>query len=133
MLLTLYDHYGNEKAELQANDSSRQDKAVQGDNVLSLGFTLYEHVSIDVNDYVDFCGERYWALEQYEPAEKSSVEWEYNVKLYGIESLIKRFLVLNNTDGEIAELMHKTVRKLEAMSDAEFDALYIAPDSMMDD
>ena len=37
------------------------------------------------------------------------------------------------TDGEIAELMHKTVRKLEAMSDAEFDALYIAPDSMMDD
>ena len=29
--------------------------------------------------------------------------------------------------------MHKTVQKLETMSDAEFDALYIAPDSMMDD
>ena len=42
-------------------------------------------------------------------------------------------VTLNNTDGEIAELMHKTVRKLEAMSDAEFDALYIAPDSVMDD
>ena len=41
-------------------------------------------------------------------------------------------VTLNNTDGEIAELMHKTVRKLEAMSDAEFDALYIAPDSVMD-
>ena len=41
-------------------------------------------------------------------------------------------VTLNNTDGEIAELIHKTVRKLEAMSDAEFDALYIAPDSMMD-
>ena len=113
MLLTLYDHYGNEKAELQANDSSRQDKAVQGDNVLSLGFTLYEHVSIDVNDYVDFCGERYWALELYEPAEKSSVEWEYNVKLYGIESLIKRFLVLNNTDGENEAVFTLTARPVD--------------------
>ena len=42
-------------------------------------------------------------------------------------------VTLNNKDGEIAELMYKTVQKLEAMSDAEFDALYIAPDSVMDD
>ena len=42
-------------------------------------------------------------------------------------------VTLKNTDGEIAELMYKTVRKLKAMSDAEFDALYIAPDSVMDD
>ena len=42
-------------------------------------------------------------------------------------------VTLNNTDGEIAELMHKTVQKLETMCDAEFDALYIAPDSVMDD
>jgi len=110
MLLTLYDQYGNEKAELQANDSSTQDKEVQADNVLSLGFTLYEHVAIDVNDYVDFGGERYWAIEKYEPAEKSSVEWEYSLKLYGIESLIKRFLVLNNTDGENEAVFTLTAR-----------------------
>ena len=42
-------------------------------------------------------------------------------------------VTLNNTDGEIAELMYKTVQKVETMSDAEFDALYIAPDSVMDD
>lgn len=42
-------------------------------------------------------------------------------------------VTLNNMDGEIAELMYKTVQKLETMSDAEFDALYIAPDSVMDD
>lgn len=100
MLLTLYDQRGNEKATLQSNDSSTQDKEVQGDNVLSLGFTLYAFVPIDVNDYVEFCGERYWAIEKYLPTEKSSVEWEYNVQLYGIESLIKRFLVLNTTDGD---------------------------------
>lgn len=42
-------------------------------------------------------------------------------------------VTLNNKDGEIAELMYKTVQKLETMSDAEFDALYLAPDSVMDD
>ena len=42
-------------------------------------------------------------------------------------------VTLNDMDGEIAELMYKTVRKLEAMTDAEFDKLYIMPDSMMDD
>ena len=42
-------------------------------------------------------------------------------------------VTLKNTDGEIAELMYKTVQKLETMSDAEFDALYIAPDGMMND
>ena len=42
-------------------------------------------------------------------------------------------LPLNELDEEMEELLFKTVRKLEAMSDAEFDALYISPDSMMDD
>ena len=30
-------------------------------------------------------------------------------------------VTLNDVDGEIAELMYKTVRKLESMSDAEFE------------
>ena len=42
-------------------------------------------------------------------------------------------LPLNELDEEMEELVFRTVRKLEAMSDAEFDALYIAPDSMIND
>jgi hypothetical protein len=42
-------------------------------------------------------------------------------------------VTLNDMDGEIAELMYKTIRKLEAMTDAEFEELYIMPDGMMDD
>ena len=113
MLLTLYDQYGNEKLQIQANDSSTQDKEVQGDNVLSLGFALYEYVAIDVNDYVEYCGECYWAVESYLPTEKSSVEWEYGIKLYAIESLIKRFLVLNNTDGENEAVFTLTARPID--------------------
>ena len=115
MLLTLYDQYGSVKATLSPNDTSTQDKEIQGDNVLSLSFTLYEYVGIDVNDYVDFEGERYWAVEKYLPNEKSTVEWEYNVKLYGIESLIKRFLVLKTVDGANEAVFTLTARPIEHM------------------
>ena len=42
-------------------------------------------------------------------------------------------LPLNDLDNEIAELLYKTVQKLEGMTDEEFDALYIVPDEMLDD
>lgn len=100
MLLTIYDRYGQVRAEVVANDSSTQQKEIQGDNVLTLSFTHYEHVSLDVNDYTDFEGERYWLQEKYTPKQKNESEWSYDLKLYGIESLIKRFLVLETTDGD---------------------------------
>lgn len=113
MLLRLFDHSGNVKAQIAPDDSSTQVKEIQGDNLLNLSFTLYNCIQIDVNDYVDFFGERYWAVEQYAPAEKSSIEWSYNFRLYGIESLIKRFLVLNNVDGGNEAVFSLTARPIE--------------------
>lgn len=100
MLLTVYDSNGFAKTVLSPDDSSTQAKVVQGDNILTLSFTLYEYVPLDVNDYIDFFGERYWLTERYLPNEKNTQEWKYDVKFYGIESLIKRFLVLNVVDGD---------------------------------
>lgn len=98
MVLTIYDKYGTVRTDISPGDGSTQQKEVQGDNVLTLSFTHYEHIPLDVNDYVDFEGERYWLTEKYAPAQKSEGEWSYDVKFYGIESLIKRFLVLETTD-----------------------------------
>ena len=96
MLLTVFDRYNQKRTDLSPNDNSSQVKEIQSDNVLTLSFTLYDHVMLDVNDYVDYMGERYWLMEKYRPKQKSTVEWEYDVKFYGIESLLKRFLVLHN-------------------------------------
>lgn len=98
MVLTIYDKYGTARTDISPGDGSTQQKEVQGDNVLTLSFTHYEHIPLDVNDYVDFEGERYWLTEKYAPAQKIDGEWAYDVKFYGIESLIKRFLVLETTD-----------------------------------
>ena len=99
-MLTIYDSNGNRRTDIEAGDSSTQVKEVQGDNVLTLSFTHYEYIALDVNDRVDFEGERYWLQERYLPEERSTQEWKYDVKFYGIESLIKRFLVLNVVDGD---------------------------------
>ncbi len=42
-------------------------------------------------------------------------------------------LPLNDLDNEMAELLYKTVQKLEGMTDAEFDEYYIEPDSLLED
>ena len=100
MLLTIYDKGGVARAEVAADDSSTQQKEIQGDNVLTLSFTHYAHIALDVNWYTDFEGERYWLQEKYAPKQKNESEWSYDLKLCGIESLIKRFLVLETTDGD---------------------------------
>ncbi len=100
MVITIYDRVGNFKAEVSPSDSSTQVKEIQGDNVLTLSFTHYEHISLEVDDYCDFERERYWLMEAYRPEQKSTLEWVYDIKLYGIESMIKNILVLKCVDGE---------------------------------
>ena len=100
MLITIYDSAGNPKVELSPNDSSTQVKEVQGDSVLTLSFAHYDHIALDVDDYVDFEGERYWLTEKYRPRQNSRKEWVYDIKLYGVESMLKRLLVIKTVDNE---------------------------------
>lgn len=100
MLITIYDSVGNPKVDLSPNDSSTQVKEVQGDSVLTLSFTHYEHIELDVDDYADFQGERFWLTEKYRPRQNSKKEWVYDLKLYGVESMIKRLLVIKTVDDE---------------------------------
>lgn len=100
MLITIYDSVGNPKVDLSPNDSSTQVKEVQGDSILTLSFTHYEHIELDVDDYADFQGERFWLTEKYRPRQNSKKEWVYDIKLYGVESMIKRLLVIKTVDDE---------------------------------
>lgn len=100
MVITIYDKIGRAKAEVSPNDSSTQVKEIQGDNELSLSFVHCEYIALDVDDWVDFEGERYWLTERYRPKEISTMQWQYDLKLYGVESMIKNILVIKRVDGE---------------------------------
>lgn len=100
MSITIFDRYGKEKAEVSPNENATQSKEIQGENVLTLSFVHYECVLLDVNDYVYFEGERYRLCEKYRPDQISTRKWEYNIKLYGIESLLRNILVVKRVDNE---------------------------------
>lgn len=100
MELKVYDKWGNLRVILSPSDNSTQQEMLHGGNVFSLSCTNYECISLEVNDYIDFCGKRYWVAEQYIPKMKSTKEWTYSVQLLGLESLIHRFLVLKLVDGD---------------------------------
>ncbi len=99
-MVIIYDRNGKVKAEVSADDNSVQVKEIEGDNELSLSFKHYGHIALDVDDYVDFEGERYWLCEKYHPRQLSAMEWDYDIKLYGVESLIRNVLVIKRVDGE---------------------------------
>ena len=100
MEVNIYTQSGTIRAVVSPADSSTANEDLMADTVLTLSFTHYEYVRLRVNDYVDFLGKRYWLLKNYRPVKKSSIEYQYDVKFYGIESKLKKALVLKMVDGD---------------------------------
>lgn len=100
MGLKIYDRAGGLRIEVQPSDSSSQTAELQGDDVLSMSFAHHGYAGLEVDDYVDFEGVRYRMTERYRPKQKSAMEWEYSIKLYGPESLLRDVLVIKNFEGE---------------------------------
>lgn len=100
MLITIFNSEGKAKIELSPNDSSTAVDEIQGDSILTLSFNHFDHIELEVDDYADFEGKRYWLLEKYRPKQNARQEWTYDLKLYGVESLLKRLLVIKSVDGE---------------------------------
>lgn len=100
MEIKIYSQNGTLRASVPPADSSTVNEELMSDHVLTLSFTHFEYINLEVNDYVDFLGKRYWLLKNYRPQKKSSVEYQYDVKFYGIESKLKKGLVLKMVDGD---------------------------------
>ena len=100
MEVNIYKQNGTIRATVSPADSSATNEELMSDTVLTLSFTHYEYIRLKVNDYVDFLGKRYWLLKNYRPVKKSSIEYQYDVKFYGIESKLKKALVLKMVDGD---------------------------------
>ena len=101
MELRIYDKSGNLRAEVCPDDNSTQQKAVMGDNALSVSFTTWEAIPFDIGDYVDYEGERYTLLTVPCPNQASTLEYEYAPRFQGIESELSKALCFLLTDGDM--------------------------------
>ena len=116
MELNLYNRKGVLKLTVSPSDNSTRQKRLMSDHLLNLSFTAFECVPLEVYDYVDFEGVRFWIMEECVPKQTSTVEWEYDCKFYGIESLLKQALMLKLVDGEHNPIFSLTAPAHEHMA-----------------
>lgn len=99
MVIDIYSKGGILKLSASPADGDKASCGIQEENVLSISFTAFECVSLEVYDYVDFLGTRYMLLEGYDPKMNARKEWAYSIRLYGPESVAAQTLMVNPTDG----------------------------------
>ena len=116
MELKVYNRKSVLKLTVSPSENSTRQKRLMGDHGLGLSFTAFECVPLEVYDYVDFEGVRFWITEEYAPKQTSTVEWEYDCKFYGIESLMRQALVLKIVDGENDPIFSLTAPAREHMA-----------------
>lgn len=116
MELKVYNRKSVLKLTVSPSENSTRQKRLMGNHVLGLSFTAFECVPLEVYDYVDFEGVRFWITEEYAPKQTSTVEWEYDCKFYGIESLMRQALVLKLVDGENDPIFSLTAPAREHMA-----------------
>lgn len=99
MELEIYTQSGILRAIVCPDDNSTHQKTVMGENVVNVAFTVSRPVDFDVNDYVDFCGERYTLLSRPHPEQESTIEYKYTLNFYGIENELSKAICFLQ-DGE---------------------------------
>ena len=100
MELKIYSKEGNLKLTASPDSNSAATCGIQEESVLSLSFTAFECVTLEVYDYADFLGRRYWILERYQPQMNCDSEWSYSVQLSGVEGLTTQVLMVNPDDDD---------------------------------
>lgn len=100
MELKIYSKEGNLKLTVSPDSNSAATCGIQEESVLALSFTAFECVTLEVYDYADFLGRRYWILERYQPKMNCDSEWSYSVQLSGVEGLTTQVLMVNPDDDD---------------------------------
>lgn len=100
MELKIYSKEGSLKLTASPDNNSAATCGIQEESVLSLFFTAFECVTLEVYDYADFLGRRYWVLERYQPKMNCDSEWSYSVQLSGGEGLTTQVLMVNPDDDD---------------------------------
>lgn len=100
MKLDIYSKDGRLKLTVAPESSNAESLGIQEESTLSLSFTAFACVTLEVYDYAEFLGRRYWVTERYVPTMNARREWAYSVRLSGVEGLAAQTLMVNPDDGD---------------------------------
>ena len=100
MKLNIYSKESSLRLTIEADSNNVASCGIQEDSILSLSFSTFECVPLEVYDYIDFEGDRYWVLERYIPQMNSRRSWSYSVQLHGVPGLASQTLMVNTADAD---------------------------------
>ena len=100
MKLEIYSKDGQLKLTVAPESNNAESLGIQEESTLALSFTGFACVPLEVYDYAEFLGRRYWVTERYVPKMNARKEWAYSVSLFGVEGLAAQTLMVNPSDDD---------------------------------
>lgn len=100
MKLDIYSKDGQLKLTVTPESNNAESLGIQEESTLALSFTGFACVPLEVYDYAEFQGRRYWVTERYVPKMNARKEWAYSVSLFGVEGLAAQTLMVNPSDDD---------------------------------
>ena len=100
MQLGIYSKDGRLKLSVAPGDNGACSCGIQEESILAVSFTAFECIALEVYDYADFEGRRYWILERYLPQMNARREWTYSIRMSGAEGLAGQTLMVNPEDDD---------------------------------
>ncbi|WP_418202494.1 hypothetical protein [Bacteroides sp.] len=99
--MTIYDSEGRKVLDVAVDDNSYRNRAIMGDNNLTLYYSLAEHVEIPVGAYCNFENARYTLMRPESFKMKHSRYFEYTVIFEAPEAKAKIWKFRNPVDGRL--------------------------------
>lgn len=88
-------------AEVDLDDASYRNRAIMGDNELTLKFSLSEHLELPVGSYCEFQGARYTLMRPEALKMNHTRYFEYTATMEGEEAYAKIWKLRNTVDGRL--------------------------------
>lgn len=99
--MIIYDNTGAVLLDIVVDDSSVRYKAIKGDNVLTLRFSLAEHTEFPVGCWCEFKGEVYYLMASSDIMMNHRRDFDYTLMMYAIEAKAKLYKFVNPVDGRL--------------------------------
>ena len=99
--MIIYDKDGVLLLDIEVDDTSVRYKAINGENSLTLKFSLAEHMEFPLGSWCVFKGDTYSLMASSDITMHHRRNFEYNLVMYGDEARAKRYMFINPVSGDL--------------------------------
>jgi len=89
--MKIYNKNGVEILDVNVSDESYRYRTIMGDNSITLMFTMFEYIEIEIDSYIDYQGERYTLRKPQIPVMNDTENFDYTALFESAGSLLSKY------------------------------------------